>query len=79
MRTTKFIKLINNERINVRIASEKACVTDVCAVEDRAFCTSYASDVCVKDYAACTGSAFDYCGKAGGEDYHGCYQNIDTL
>lgn len=82
----RFIKLINNERANFKILSEKAYVNtcaagslDVCDSKDFATCTVNSVDVCVKDYAGCTNNSFDYCG-GGGLDYQACYQgNTDTL
>ena len=86
MISKKVIKLINDERIDRRIASAKACVApaiDICGKEnyDFADCSVSATDVCVKDYAACTSNAFDYCGGADGKDYHMCYapNSYDTL
>ena len=61
----KFIKLINNERVNANITSQKACsggATDICTYDDNAHCTNYALDVCDKDYAACRNGADDVCG-----------------
>ncbi len=65
------LKLINNERTNVRIASKKGyygnCpngADDWCATknEDLAFCSNYAYDHCsVKDRAACSDGADDIC------------------
>ncbi len=51
----KIIKLINNERINSAVLSNKAnnCVgggVDYCAKEDRASCSAYADDTCTYDY-----------------------------
>ena len=43
----KLIKLINGERINTRIASQKACTenaTDICTHEDNAECAAFAYD-----------------------------------
>ena len=60
----KMIRLINNERINTKIASQKACSTgadDHCVYEDNAHCTTYAYDYCHKDYAACRNGADDVC------------------
>lgn len=68
----KIIKLINDERINVKIQSSKSCDTisyDLCAVYDGTSCASYSYDKCNKDYAACTGGATDTCEK----DYASCY------
>ena len=60
----KLIKLINGERINTRIASQKACTenaTDICTHEDNAECAAFAYDYCHKDYAACRNGADDVC------------------
>ena len=40
----KVIKLINNERVNAKIASQKACsggATDICVYQDNADCATY--------------------------------------
>ena len=86
MITKRVIKLINNERMDCKIASAKACsgaAIDICRIEsyDFAECSVSATDVCVKDYAGCTSNAFDYCGGSNGYDYHMCYapNSIDTL
>ena len=64
----RFIKLINNERINSRIQSKKADATcsvgadDYCGQYDQAACTAYALDKCARyDLAACVEGAHDYC------------------
>ncbi len=65
----KVIKLINNERMNNKVTSVKADVTDICAgtaidictLSDNATCTVGATDLCVKDYAGCSRQAVDYC------------------
>ena len=77
------LKLINNERINVRVASKKAVFTcdstseDICWHIDNAHCGTYAYDKCtVEDYAACQEGAEDRCSVdrdacigAGGNDF----------
>ena len=63
------LKLINNERINVRVASKKAASgcdgtsVDVCpGSNDYAHCGTYAYDKCTsQDYAACQEGAEDRC------------------
>ena len=62
----KTIKLVNNERINAKIASIKACDAtsyDVCTVlnEDNAECKQYSYDRCGKDYALCYSNGYDLC------------------
>ena len=64
----KFIKLINNERNNHSIHSQKADVVctgsshDYCGEFDQAACTAYALDKCARyDLAACVEGAHDYC------------------
>lgn len=73
----KFIKLVNNERMNRRITSEKAntCIgtnQDVCASQsyDYAHCEVGSYDLCVKDFAACVNNSIDYCN--GERDVHAC-------
>lgn len=65
MRVKKFVKLINNERNDRRIASAKGCTglnTDRCTSgEDYAECTVNSYDVCTKDYAACYNYSYDFC------------------
>lgn len=65
-----FIKLINNERTNLSIKSQKAAEdnafckadsVDTCAHIDNAACSTYANDQCGKDYAACMEGAWDIC------------------
>lgn len=68
---TKFLRLVNNERMNVRIASRKGdyrnCTggaVDICPSQsmDVAFCGTYAYDKCtVQDLAACQDGAHDRC------------------
>ena len=62
---TRTIKLINNERLNSKIISTKACATDshdVCTSGlDLYKCMSYAYDHCNKDYASCSFNAYDLC------------------
>ena len=62
------LKLINNERINVRVASKKAVTQcdstskDYCYSYDYAHCGTYAYDKCAsQDYAACQEGADDIC------------------
>lgn len=66
----KFIKLINNERTNSRIISQKAYVSCSDGARDvygdysgnRAACSTYAYDKCHQnDLAACIEGAHDYC------------------
>ena len=66
----KFIKLINNERINQNVSSKTALVdnavcdatsNDNCTTIDFAKCTVYSTDVCNKDMAACSTYATDHC------------------
>lgn len=64
--TKKLIKLINNERLDAKIMSQKACAAannDICTVEtaDKYTCTTYAYDYCGKDYSACSEGADDVC------------------
>lgn len=64
MRVKRFIRLINSERINVKLASSKACdITseDKCTELDTADCTINSYDVCTKDLAACYNKGYDYC------------------
>ena len=65
MRVKKFVKLINNERNDRRIASTKGCTGqsyDRCSSgEDYATCTVNSYDVCVKDYAGCFDNSYDFC------------------
>lgn len=62
----KIIKLINNERLSIRISSQKGCAianSDICHVvnADKKACTTYAYDECGKDYSACSQGADDIC------------------
>lgn len=66
----KTIRLINDERRNTSILSQKAVhdyascsdgANDVCYYIDNAGCSTYANDVCNKDYAACIEGAQDIC------------------
>ena len=64
MRTKKLIKLINSERINSNIVSNKACEdysTNICTAKDYATCVVNSYDVCSKDHAACFNNSYDYC------------------
>ena len=75
---TRILKLINDERTNVRITSKKGAYSectggayDRCpsVSTDMAFCGTYAYDKCTKeDYAACQQGAHDECGY----DYKAC-------
>ena len=74
MKNRIIIKLINNERKNLRVVSSKACYVasyDICQKEDFVQCGSTSTDICIKDYAACTLGATDYCG--GTYDYYSCH------
>ena len=63
----KFIKLINDERSTIKIASQKAasCETgsyDYCHYNvDNSPCTANAYDYCGKDHTSCREYAYDYC------------------
>lgn len=64
----KFIKLINNERFDLKVISKKAnadcepMATDICWNEDLAGCATHAYDKCKNyDLAACILGADDYC------------------
>ena len=68
----KLIKLINDERTNLSIKSQKAVELDdnahckedsfdFCAYIDNAACSTYATDKCNKDYAGCIEGAWDVC------------------
>ena len=68
----KLIKLINNERTNLSIKSQKAVEpddnadckadsADYCVYIDNAACSTYATDKCNKDYAGCMEGAWDIC------------------
>lgn len=61
----RIIKMINNERLNSKIVSSKACspgAEDHCNIGyDFAECTTYAYDECGKDYSACYNGADDIC------------------
>ena len=63
MSVKKVIKLVNNERVNSKLMTSKAC-------------DSTSIDVCVfhQDYAECRNYAYDYCVK---EDHAGCYNGSD--
>lgn len=69
----KIIKLINNERLKIKINSSKACdanSSDTCApYYDNASCYVFAEDSCTKDYAGCSEGANDICNY----DYHSEY------
>lgn len=84
---TRILKLINDERTNVRIASKKgygACTggaVDICpsASTDLAFCTTYAYDYCsIKDRSACSEGADDTCGYDTGTSCKGPGQEDNT-
>ena len=77
----KFIKLINDERNNCQIASQKAYATCSEGAEDiygsyaenHAGCSTYAYDKCHQiDLAACINGAHDYC-ESYQIDTVGCY------
>ncbi len=73
MKTKKIIRLINNERMNRRIESSKACdatSTDVCAEKDNASCTISSYDLCIKDYKSCTNNSIDFCSST--KDFSYC-------
>lgn len=79
MKTRKMLKLVNNERINRKIESGKACDStsiDICALEnyDLAECTLGAYDLCVKDFVGCKGDKMDYCGPNGYDMINECSQ-----
>ena len=61
----KIIKLINNERLKIKVVATKACdstSSDTCSVySDNASCYLYAEDTCTKDYAGCSEGANDIC------------------
>lgn len=65
MRSKRIIKLINNERVNYKLMSAKACTEDVstndCSVFDNAQCAVNSYDVCNKDLAGCYNHGYDYC------------------
>ena len=64
MAIKKILKLVNNERVNFKLVSRKAC-------------DSTSTDICPHiDYAACSSYAYDECSK---EDYAGCYQGADDI
>lgn len=75
----KIIKLINNERINIKVRSAKATYDppcdstsdDYCSEVDNAICTIGSYDLCVKDYAGCTNHSTDYCATV--YDYNACH------
>ena len=82
----KYIKLINNERLNKKIGSSKACTYDDseqnCMQIDNAECTVHSNDTCSKeDHAGCTNQSNDYCTydhaicyEVGSWDY--CYTDL---
>lgn len=60
------LKLINNEHLNKKVISAKACdetSTDICYDEnaDYAHCELHSFDVCTKDYVPCVEHSYDYC------------------
>ena len=62
----KMIKLINSERVNTKVTSQKAIGCDlgsfdVCSVKDLAGCTVNSYDNCGKDYAVCYNNSYDLC------------------
>ncbi len=64
MSKKKYVKLINDERTDINIASDKACDNtsiDVCSKLDYASCTVYSYDVCGKDYDQCSYYLDDFC------------------
>ena len=68
MAAKKILKLVNNERTNSKLASQKACEAgsvDTCPVSyDYADCATYAYDECIKeDHAGCYDGADDICGN----------------
>lgn len=73
----KTIKLINNERTNVKVLAAKACESgsyDICETNiDNAKCSVESYDLCYKDYAACTNNSYDNCSV---EDHQGCYTGV---
>ncbi|MBO5110836.1 MAG: hypothetical protein J6D21_08995 [Clostridia bacterium] len=64
MAAKKVIKLVNNERANSKLESQKACDStsiDTCVYDDVGNCTNYALDKCTKDYGDCSNGADDTC------------------
>lgn len=81
----RFLKLINNERTNVKVTSKKALAVcdetagDYCYGEDYAACSSHAYDKCYQhDLAACIEGAHDFC-ESYSYDTEACYGpgNVD--
>ena len=67
----KVIKLINNECVNSKLASEKACDAtsiDSCLYMDYGECIIHSEDTCRKDYDGCKEYAMDVCST----DYASC-------
>ena len=73
MSVKKILKLVNNERVNSKLVSQKACDAtskDVCPYVDNAECTTYSYDKCTKeDYAACYNYSDDTCTS----DFYPCH------
>lgn len=60
----RIIKMINNERLNVKQQPQKACdssSTDYCTSIDHSSCTINSYDYCQKDMAGCTNDSYDHC------------------
>lgn len=69
----RYIKIINNERIKVKIISQKACdisSIDVCTSLDYGNCTINSYDYCGKDYSTCTQYSDDICPKVDLASYY---------
>ncbi len=82
LKMKKIIKLINNERLDAKIESSKACVStshDVCnsSAYDKAECSTYSYDQCGKDYAACYNYGYDLCTVTDTDACSGSTRDID--
>ena len=75
----KMIKMINNERVNAKLTSQKACDADsydVCTYQDEAACAVNSYDKCGKDFALCYSNSYDLCN---GTDLDACINGTHDI
>ena len=74
----RVIRLINNERTDVKVRSSMACDPtsyDICGYQDKYQCTTYSYDYCGhKDASACHNYGYDFCSYNDGDT---CFNNYD--
>lgn len=84
----RIIKMINNERLNVKRHPQKACDSgsyDFCTNIDNASCVINSYDYCQKDLAPCVSNSYDKCtidictNDTCTRDYSGCLPNNEDI